>query len=88
MKIFDYIFSVFSVFKKNPREEREKKVMKQCGNICYCKCSNILNDNSTCEMINKEGIYKYTCNDCGDISIFHFGIAPVPIKLDSKNYIF
>lgn len=67
-------------FFKNIKEYfREKKVKKECGNVCYCfNCREILNDNSSCIKLD-EGIYEYTCAKCGSISIFNFDIVPVPI---------
>lgn len=63
---------------------REKKVAERCGCICYCpKCKEILNDFSDCKKLTEEGLYEYTCSSCGEVSKFHFGIAPVPIYVEN-----
>ncbi len=65
----------------------KKKSLKTCNNYCLCTCGNVLNVNASCTQLDIDGIYKYVCNDCNQISVFHFGIAPVPIKLDNYHQI-
>lgn len=69
-------------FLKSKKEKREEYILKNCGCICYCSnCNEPLNDTAKC--VEKEiAIYEYHCNSCGHKSMFHFGIAPVPILLD------
>ena len=67
--------------KKLKRKKRINKILTDCGNVCYCSCSEPLNDDSDCVMVG-DAIYNYTCKSCGTFNVFHFGIAPVPIKLD------
>jgi len=63
--------------------KRVKKILKECGCCCYCpECNEPLNDKSDTKMIDKDGIYQYTCSKCGFKSVFHFGISPAPIYLE------
>lgn len=65
------------------KNSRERKILENCGNVCYCKnCHEPLNDNSECNMLSEDGLYEYTCAKCSTKSKFHFGIAPVPIMID------
>ena len=66
---------------KLKRKKRVKKIMNDCGNVCYCSCGEPLNDDSDCVSVG-DAIYNYTCAKCKANNVFHFGIAPVPIKLD------
>lgn len=61
---------------------RSKRVLKYCGNICYCpKCNDILNDQALWTYDNKNSEKgEYYCNNCQNTSIWFFG-APVPICL-------
>lgn len=69
-------------FLKGKKENRENYIAKNCGCICYCKeCHEPLNDTSEC-IEKDEAIYEYTCVSCNTKSMFHFGIAPVPILLE------
>lgn len=69
------------LFRKVTREER---IIKKCGNICYCQgCFEPLNDQADVKE-DDEGLVEYTCNVCDTISVFHFGIAPVPIFLETR----
>ena len=72
---------MFGFFKRK-KENREKNILKNCNCICYCKnCHEPLNDTSLC-IEKDEAIYEYTCINCGSKSMFHFGIAPIPILLE------
>ena len=65
---------------------RKKKIIKDCGCICYClDCKEPLNDKSDCKEIDKDGLYEYSCSGCGAKVLFHFGLAPVPIYLVKKD---
>ena len=65
------------------KKKRVESILKSCGCVCKCpKCEEPLNDNSECEEIGDDGIYKYTCAKCEFKSVFHFAIAPVPIYLE------
>ena len=76
--MLEKIKNLIEKFKTN---KRERKVKKACGNICYCSCGEVLNDNSKCVMIG-DAIYNYECANCGKHAVFHFGIAPGPIYLE------
>jgi len=67
--------------KSRKQKTREKKILKDCGCICRCECGEPLNDKSDCVMVG-DAIYNYTCKKCKKNSVFHFGIAPVPIYLE------
>lgn len=61
---------------------REKDILEACGAICYCpKCRDPLNDQARWVDPNDGGHGKYKCSKCGNVSEWHFGIAPVPICL-------
>ena len=67
-------------FFKSKREKRVKKVLNDCGCVCFCKsCNDILNDQAKC--VEESGIVIYTCS-CGAVTKFNFDIAPVPIMVD------
>lgn len=68
------------------KEARKSKIRNECGCICFCACGEPLNDKSTCVEIDLE-IYTYTCAKCNTKSTFHFGLAPVPIKINKKDFI-
>jgi len=51
-------------------KSREEKILNKCGCVCYCRCGEPLNDE-----------YSYTCIKCNTVTIFNYGIAPVPIKI-------
>ena len=62
-------------------KKREAAVLRACG--CWCKCpacGDILNDQASCRPEGDDGRYKYICG-CGQVSDWHFGIAPAPILL-------
>ncbi len=69
-------------FFKSKKEKREEFILKNCGCICYCSnCNEPLNDTSAC-VEKSDAIYEYICKNCGTKSMFHFGIAPIPILLE------
>lgn len=61
-------------FKKTKTE-----MNKRC--IIYCNCGNILNDGVSAIKKSEDAIYEYNCYQCNEISVFHFALAPVPIKI-------
>lgn len=69
----------------NPIDEyevRKKNVIQTCGCVCFCpSCNDILNDQADYSEL-ENGAGKYVCNNCGNISIWEFDIAPVPICID------
>ncbi len=68
--------------KERADEKRVDSIKKSCGCACFCpKCKEPLNDTSKCEMLDDSGVYEYTCANCGFRSVFHFGVAPVPIYM-------
>lgn len=80
-----FVIILFIVLIFITRDTREDKILKSCGNVCFCSnCHEPLNDNSSCETLCDSGIYKYICTKCSTETVFHFGIAPCPIWL--KDY--
>ncbi len=64
---------------------RERRVMRECGCICYCpNCRNILNDNA---QYFDRGLNQdvYICNVCNCESLWSFNLAPVPILISSDH---
>lgn len=82
MKLLQNIKEYFNKLKTEKEyKKRHDKVLKECGNVCYCfNCKEILNDKSTCIKLD-ESIYEYECSKCKSVSIFNFDIAPVPILI-------
>ena len=75
-----------SFFKKDER----KVLLERYGAITYCECGVILQENSTMETLNEDGLYQFTCGSCGAKTYFHYGLAPVPIAIkdcDLKDYL-
>jgi len=73
-KLFNYIKSLFT-------KSHEEEILAICGNVCYCPdCLQPLNDQEG-EYIDQDE-FAYTCT-CGYVSVFNFGIAPVPILTDN-----
>ena len=71
-----------AIFKQ---ETRVEKIIKTCGNCCYCvNCDEPLNDTANCIMI-EGGVYEYTCANCNERSTFNFYLAPVPILVDNRK---
>ena len=67
---------------KLKRKKRVSKILETCGNVCYCECGEPLNDDSACVMVG-DAIYNYTCKVCSANNVFHFALAPIPIKLEN-----
>ena len=66
----------FKIFKK------EKKIRQTC--FCYCsECNNELCGSNS--FVSDEEVVTYKCDKCGEISIWNFDIAPVPILLSHKE---
>ena len=58
---------------------REERVIRECGCIVYCpECNEILND--TAKYKEKDYVGTYTCSKCSSISVWVWGVVPVPIK--------
>ena len=86
MDVLNKIREFFAKDKKEFRNKlNEKESLKKCGCSCKCCCGNILNVNAVCENTKEFGLYKYTCNDCSEVSYFHYVIAPTPIKLKEEK---
>ena len=65
---------------------RERRIIESCGCVTFCpKCKDPLNDQATWLASNGEGLGTYKCNKCGQVSEWHFGIAPVPVLLHPTN---
>ncbi len=81
MLIFNKILNII-----NKPKNRIETIKENCGCVCYCKdCREPLNDKSEVKVIDDDGVYEYTCNECGNKSLFHFGIAPVPILISYQR---
>ena len=89
MNTMNIINKILEFFAKDKNEFRnklnEKESLKKCGCSCKCRCGNILNINAICENTKEFGLYKYTCNDCSEVSYFHYARAPVPIKFKEEE---
>lgn len=70
---------------KRAAKKHEAEVLEACGCVCFCpKCHDILNDQA--EWIPDEtddGRGIYSCS-CGHQSDWHFGVAPVPVLLNTQ----
>ena len=62
------------------RNRRERRILKQCGCICYCPdCGEPLQDQAirwTCD----DGMERYLCQ-CGAHTKWNFDAAPVPLLI-------
>jgi len=77
---------IYAWLKKLFTKTRVEKILEECGCCCYCPgCKEPLNDTSKCEAMKEYGMYRYTCAACSETSVFHFGIAPVPIWLEEEK---
>ncbi len=86
MNLLNKIREFFAKDKKEFRNKlNQKESLKYCGCSCKCSCGNILNINAVCENTKEYGLYKYTCNDCSEVSYFHYVIAPVAIKFKEEE---
>lgn len=70
------------MFRNLARWWRTRRILKQCGCVCFCECGNPLNDGPWATL-ETEGAatVTYVCRDCGRSSSFDFS-GPVPIKVD------
>ena len=69
------------VFARLKRWWRERKVLNECGCICYCpRCKDVLNDQAACGETTRGTVF-YFCNSCGCLSEWSFDIAPCPLLL-------
>lgn len=65
---------------------REREIARNCGCVTYCpKCRDPLNDQAYWLASNGEGRGTYKCRVCGNVSEWHFGIAPVAVLLWSSH---
>ena len=65
---------------------REREIARNCGCVTYCpKCHDQLNDQAYWLASNGEGLGTYKCRVCGNVSEWHFGIAPVAVLLWSSH---
>lgn len=67
-------------------KRRERRIMETCGCVTYCpKCKDPLNDQAHWLASNGEGRGTYRCSPCGNVSEWHFGIAPCPVLIHSAH---
>jgi len=65
---------------------RERDIIRNCGCVTYCpKCHDMLNDQACWLASNGEGLGTYKCRLCGNVSEWHFGIAPVAVLIWSSH---
>lgn len=73
------ILDYFSFKGKKPKKKKEG------GCVYCCKCSNVLNDGlSEIKQLN-DFEYEFNCYKCNRLSIFNYGIAPVPILMNKEE---
>lgn len=66
------------MFDRFKRRWRERRILRECGCICYCShCREPLNDQADCRTC-ANGDYMYHCK-CGFVSTWDFDSAPVPL---------
>ena len=66
--------------------KNKKYIFTKMINRTYCWCPNCSNDLVRDSFLSEnEGVVNYKCSWCGHESIWHFGIAPVPILLDNRD---
>ncbi len=66
--------------------KRVSHIIKNCGCVVYCpKCRDPLNDQAYWLASNGEGLGTFKCRVCGNVSEFHFGIAPVAVLIHSSH---
>lgn len=80
--MIEWIVEKLTVYK---RKKREKKVLYDCGCVCFCPhCGDILNDQAECvDDFEAQKVY-YMCMTCEELSTWTFDAAPVPILLNPK----
>lgn len=65
---------------------RERDIIRNCGCVTYCpKCHDMLNDQAHWLASNGDGLGTYKCRLCGNVSEWHFGIAPVAVLIYSAH---
>ena len=66
--------------------DRAIVLLSTVGSLCICdKCKNVLNDSSPMiEDEDNDGAYVFKCTDCNSLVAFNYGLAPVPIKVETK----
>lgn len=65
---------------------RERNIIRNCGCVTYCpKCHDMLNDQAYWLASNGDGLGTYKCRLCGNVSEWHFGIAPVAVLIYSSH---
>ena len=58
------------------------KTPKRKDGCVFCKCGNVLDDGkSEIKQLN-DFEYEFNCYQCNKLSIFNYGIAPVPILMN------
>jgi hypothetical protein len=78
--------NIHMLIKRWKAKRRERYILKMCGCIAYCpQCNEPLNDQALWFDANNDGHGYYQCSVCNKISEWHFGIAPVPFLLASKD---
>ena len=66
---------------------RERDIIRNCGCVTYCpKCHDMLNDQAYWLASNGEGLGTYKCRLCGNVSEWHFGIAPVAVLIWGQSF--
>ncbi len=65
---------------------RERDIIRNCECVTYCpKCHDMLNDQAYWLASNGDGLGTYKCRLCGNVSEWHFGIAPVAVLIYSAH---
>lgn len=72
------------MIKRLKRWWRTRRIIRDCGCVCFCSCGNPLNDGERDMAIHNAQRIVYHCGDCGTYTSFDFGIAPVPIKVKEQ----
>ena len=69
-------------WKHRKLEKHRDKMLKKYGAITFCPdCGAILQENSTIDNMGDTGAYCFTCDTCGERSLFHYELAPVPVLI-------
>lgn len=72
-KILDF----FSFKGKPPKK-------KHNGCVYCCNCGNVLDDSKSKIKQLNDFEYEFNCYQCNRLSIFNYGIAPVPILMNKE----